>query len=165
MVMQQPFEQVVAEHSATVLRVCTFIAGVNDAEDAWSETFISAMRAYPGLPEGANVQAWLVTIAHNRSIDLIRSRERVPAPTDEVPDAQSRIGIPGATDDELWASVAALPLKQRQAVAYHHLAGLPFTEVAGIMGGSAAAARKAASDGIKALRLRIAAESRTEALR
>ena len=165
MVMQQPFEQVVAEHSATVLRVCTFIVGVNDADDAWSETFISAMRAYPRLPVGANVQAWLVTIAHNRSIDLIRGRERLPAPTDQVPDAHSRIGIPGQTDDELWASVAALPLKQRQAVAYHHLGGLPFAEVAELLGGTAAAARKAASDGIKALRLRIAAENRTEATR
>lgn len=165
MVMQQPFEQVVAEHSATVLRVCTFIVGVNDAEDAWSETFISAMRAYPRLPEGANVQAWLVTIAHNRSIDLIRGRERLPAATDQVPDAHSRIGIPGAADEELWASVAALPLKQRQAVAYHHLGGLPFAEVAELLGGSAAAARKAASDGIKALRLRISAEKRTEATR
>ena len=38
------------------------------------------------------------------------------------------------------------------AVAYHHLAGLPHADVAGLLGGTPAAARKAASDGIATLR-------------
>ena len=38
--------------------------GQDDADDAWQDTFISAMRAYPALPETANVEAWLVAIAH-----------------------------------------------------------------------------------------------------
>jgi DNA-directed RNA polymerase specialized sigma24 family protein len=37
-------------------------------------------------------------------------------------------------------------------VAYHHLAGLPHAEVAAILGGSTDAARRAAADGIAALR-------------
>ena len=45
-----------------------------------------------------------------------------------------------------------LPPRQRQAVAYHYLAGLPYREVAAIVGGTAAAARRAAADGIAALR-------------
>ena len=52
------------------------------------------------------------------------------------------------------ARCAALPAKQRQAVAYHYLAGLPYAEVAAIVGGSADAARRAAADGIAALRAR-----------
>jgi DNA-directed RNA polymerase specialized sigma24 family protein len=48
--------------------------------------------------------------------------------------------------------VAALPFKQRATLAYHYLAGLPYAEVAAIVGGSAEAARKAASDGIARLR-------------
>ena len=74
--MKQPFEQVVAEHGETVLRVCRVVVGVVDANDAWSETFLSALRAYPDLPADANVQAWLVTIAHRKAIDIIRSRQR-----------------------------------------------------------------------------------------
>ena len=42
--------------------------------------------------------------------------------------------------------------KQRQAVAYHYLAGLPYAEVAAILGGTPDAARRAAADGIAALR-------------
>ncbi len=48
--------------------------------------------------------------------------------------------------------LAALPDKQRQSVAYHYIAGLPYTEIAVILGGSTAAARRAAADGIANLR-------------
>ena len=37
-------------------------------------------------------------------------------------------------------------------MAYHYLAGLPYAEVAALIGGTTEAARKAASDGIKRLR-------------
>jgi DNA-directed RNA polymerase specialized sigma24 family protein len=47
---------------------------------------------------------------------------------------------------------AALPPRQKQSVAYHYLAGLPYAEVAAILGGSADAARRAAADGIATLR-------------
>jgi len=49
-------------------------------------------------------------------------------------------------------AVAALPTKQRQAVAYHYLAGLPYAEIAILLDSSAAAARRAAADGIATLR-------------
>ena len=50
------------------------------------------------------------------------------------------------------AAPRPLPAKQRQAVAYHYLAGLPYAEVASIVGGTAEAARRAAADGIATLR-------------
>ena len=55
-------------------------------------------------------------------------------------------------DLDLATALAALPRRQREAVAYHYLAGLPYAEVAAITGGSADAARRAASDGIARLR-------------
>jgi DNA-directed RNA polymerase specialized sigma24 family protein len=64
------------------------------------------------------------------------------------------LGIPGAGDHDLWHAVKALPDKQRQAIAYHYLGGLPFADIAGILGGTPAAARRAAADGIKTLRTR-----------
>ncbi len=44
---KQPFEAVVAKHGAMVLRVCRAVLGPGDADDAWSETFLSALKAYP----------------------------------------------------------------------------------------------------------------------
>jgi RNA polymerase sigma factor (sigma-70 family) len=137
-----------------VLRVCRVLLGVHDAEDAWSETFLAALRAYPELPEDANVEAWLVTIAHRKAIDVARAAARRPVPVQELPEEPTGLGIPEAGIDgaELWQAVRALPDKQRQAVAYHYVAGLPYAEIARILGGSVDAARRAAADGIGNLR-------------
>ena len=150
--MKQPFEKIVEQHGGIVLRVCRVIVGVHDAEDAWSETFLAAMRAYPDLPDDANAEAWLVTIAHRKAIDVLRARKRQPVPVGEIPEVTTTLGVPGEGDGDLWQAVAALPEKQRQAVAYHYVAGLAYAEIAGILGGSADAARRAAADGVRNLR-------------
>ncbi|QNG20423.1 sigma-70 family RNA polymerase sigma factor [Rhodococcus triatomae] len=151
-----PFERVVAAHSEMVLRVCRAVVGPVDADDAWSETFLAAMRAYPELPPGSNVEAWLVTIAHRKAIDVHRAAGRRAVPVESLPDRPSRDGIPDSRDDALDAALAALPPKQRAAVAYHHLAGLPYDEIARILGNSPAAARRAAADGVASLRKNLA---------
>jgi RNA polymerase sigma factor (sigma-70 family) len=150
-----------------VLRVCRALLGDTDADDAWSETFLAAMRAYPELPADANHEAWLVRIATNKSIDQHRARARRPVPA-AVLSEPSRSGSsdgssgvepivlgPGsaeAFDDDLRGAVAELPDKQRLAVTLHYLAGLPYAQVAEQLGGTPAAARRAAADGIASLR-------------
>ncbi len=150
--IKQPFEKIVADHGATVLRVCRVLLAGPDADDAWSETFLAALRAYPGLPETANVEAWLVTIAHRKAIDVLRARRRHPVPVGEPPEAPTTLSVPGTDDTGLWQAVRELPDKQRQAVAYHYVAGLPYAEIAEILGGTIDAARRAAADGIRNLR-------------
>lgn len=156
--MRLPFERVVNDHAAMVLRVCRAVLGRHsDADDAWSETFLAALKAWPDLPDGANVEAWLVTIAHRKSIDIARANQRRATPLDAVPERASTVGLPGGLERDLWADVRALPDRQRRAVAYHYLAGLPYHEIAEILGGSPDAARRAAADGIKSLRTRYGA--------
>ena len=101
--MAKPFEEVVREHGPTVLRVCRAVVGPVDAEDAWSETFLAALRAYPDLPEDANHEAWLVTIAHRKAIDLVRARGRARRAVSvaEVPERASAIGNPTEPDTAL----------------------------------------------------------------
>ena len=152
-----PFEQVVEEHGPTVMRVCRAILDPADAEDAWIDTFVSAIRAYPELRPDSNVRGWLVTIAHNRAIDLLRAARRRPVPTDRVPDRHPT--TPDATDadghDALRAALDALAPKQRTAVVYRHLGDLPYPEIARAMGTSETAARRNVSDGIAKLRTRL----------
>jgi RNA polymerase sigma factor (sigma-70 family) len=148
---KQPFDIVVATHGRTVLRVCRAVLRPSDADDAWSETFLSAMKAYPDLPADANVEAWLVTIAHRKAIDITRAAARRAVPVADTPDTAAAPAA-DSRDLDLVGAVAGLPAKQRQAVAYHYLAGLPYTEVAAIVGGSTDAARRAAADGIATLR-------------
>ncbi|MGH3357214.1 MAG: RNA polymerase sigma factor [Nocardioidaceae bacterium] len=152
----KPFEQIVADHGPTVLRVCRAVLGPHDADDAWAETFLAAMRAYPELPEGSNVEAWLVTIAKRKAIDQHRARQRNPVPVDAVLMEDSAEPAtaphPEARDDDLWDALKALPRKQREAIAYHHVAGLPYKQVAEVLGNTESAARRAAADGMKTLR-------------
>ncbi|MFZ0906618.1 MAG: RNA polymerase sigma factor [Mycobacterium sp.] len=149
--MKPPFEKVVAQHGATVLRVVRAVLGHADADDAWSDTFLAAMKAYPDLPVDANLEAWLVTIAHRKAIDIHRATSRRAIPVADTPDRPS-CDLAEQRDLDLTEAVAALPTKQRQAVAYHYLAGLPYAEIATLLDSSAAAARRAAADGIAALR-------------
>jgi RNA polymerase sigma factor (sigma-70 family) len=148
----EPFEAVVRQHGPTVLRVCRAVVGPDAADDAWSETFLAALRAYPALPPGSDVEAWLVTIARRKAVDQLRAAARRAVPVAELPEVASTTGLPGERNGELWAALAGLPEKQRQTVAYHHLAGLPYAEIAALVGGTPEAARRAAADGIAALR-------------
>ena len=148
-----PFDRVVREHGPVVLRVCRAIVGGSDADDAWQETFLSALRAYPRLDPATDVRAWLVTVAHHRSVDLLRARARRAVPVAEVPGGPAGPGPEDAAElRELRDAVDALPERQRLAVALHHLGGLPYAEVAALIGGTPAAARRAAADGLAALR-------------
>ena len=151
-VPMEPFEQIVADHGAVVMRVCRALLPPADAEDAWSETFLAALRAYPDLRPGSRVEGWLVTIAHRKAIDQLRRTQRGPSPTGEVVDRPAPYGIPDPADAELRAALDALPPKQRGAVLYHHVAGLPYAEVGELLDSSEVAARRSASDGLANLR-------------
>lgn len=153
MTMRRPFDAAVKQHGATVLRVCRAVLGPGaDADDAWSETFLAALQAWPDLAEDTDVEAWLVRVAGRKAIDVVRGRSRRAVPSDQLPEQHSTLGVPGTTDGEVWASVAALPERQRLAIAYHYFGGLKHTETAEIIGGTPDAVRRAAADGMKSLR-------------
>lgn len=161
----EPFEHVVAEHGPVVWRVCRALLPEADADDAWSDTFLAALRAYPDLRPGSNVRGWLVTIGHRKAVDVLRARGRAPVPTDRVAELAGSGGAPRSLvvdgmaeppDEDLWQALASLPDKQRGAVVYHHVAGLPYAEVAPLLDCSAAAARRSAADGIARLRTHLA---------
>lgn len=152
--MRKPFEQAVELHGTTVLRVCRAALGAGpDADDAWSETFLAALRAWPGLDEDANVEAWLVRIARRKTIDALRAGSRRAVPTGDLPEEPTH--PEDTANREIWALVAALPDRQRLAIAYHYLGGLPHTETAALTGSTPQAVRRAASDGLAALRRRL----------
>jgi DNA-directed RNA polymerase specialized sigma24 family protein len=160
--VKAPFEAVVEQHGPTVLRVCRVLLAQHDAEDAWAETFLAALRAYPQLPADANVQAWLVTIARRKAIDLLRAAKRAAVPVGAVPDTVICPATPGAGDPDVWEAVGRLPDRQRLVVAYRYAAGLSYAEIAEILGGRVDAARRAAADGLKNLRRRYAGTNSTD---
>src|SRR5699024_11034515 len=84
MEMTEPFERAVQQHGATVLRVGRAHVGTStDADDAWSETFLAALRAWPDLQDETNVEAWLVRVAQRKANDITRARARHAVPVDD----------------------------------------------------------------------------------
>jgi RNA polymerase sigma factor (sigma-70 family) len=150
-----PFQQVLDAHRDVVWRVCVAGAGRLDAEDAFQETWLSALRAYPRLDATANVRAWLITIAQRKAIDVHRGRGRRPVPLgDDLPEPVAA-PPPDAPDGELWDAVRALPSGQRAAITLRYAGDLRVTEVARVLGISDDAARRRIADGMKTLRLEV----------
>ena len=70
-----PFERFYEEQKGPVLARLRGLLG-QDADDAFQETFLRALRAYPSLKHGRHLRAWALTIASNVAIDAKR-RERI----------------------------------------------------------------------------------------
>jgi RNA polymerase sigma factor (sigma-70 family) len=144
-----PFQVFLDAHRADVYRFLVATAGPSEADDAFQETWIAALRAYPDLRRADNLRAWLFRIAQNKSIDAHRARGRRAVPVAAVPERPS----PAADDDpELWARVRELPDKQRTAVFCRTVLGMPYDELAVLLESSEDAARRNVHEGLKRLR-------------
>jgi RNA polymerase sigma factor (sigma-70 family) len=150
-----PFQNLFDAHARDVHRFLIATVGSIDADDVYQETWVAALRAYPALTDASNLKGWLFTIAHRKAIDHVRARARratpVPEPAD-LPEAPAAEGVAAVADEELWAAVAALPDKQRTAVALRFIADSAYEEIATAMEISQAAARRNVHEGLKRLR-------------
>ncbi|HEV3230659.1 MAG TPA: sigma-70 family RNA polymerase sigma factor [Candidatus Dormibacteraeota bacterium] len=147
-----------------VYRFLVATVGRQEADDCFQETFVSALRAYPNLRPSSRLDAWVMTIAHRKAIDHARAARRRPEPVE----AEERVlvgagaGAPAAarsaeaaaleSQDGVWDEVRGLPPKQMAAVVLRHVNGLPYPEVARIIGCSEPAARRSVHEGLKKLR-------------
>lgn len=146
-----PFQALLDAHRTDVYRFLVATAGPSEADDAFQETWIAALRAYPGLRRADNLRAWLFKIAQNKSIDAHRARGRRAVPVAAVPEGASPPAT-AAEDPELWARVRELPAKQRTAVFCRAVLGMPYGELALLLESSEDAARRNVHEGLKRLR-------------
>jgi len=148
--VKPPFQRLLDDHAAVVLRFCVASVGPVDADDCFQETVVAALRAYPKLRHADNLRGWLLTIAHNKALDMHRARARRAVPVATVDDAP--LHDADGRDEELWAAVHALPPKQRGAVLLRFVGDLTHREIASALDSSEEAARRALSDGLAKLR-------------
>jgi RNA polymerase sigma-70 factor (ECF subfamily) len=135
---EDAFEAVVATHHAEIRRYLLRItARASDADDLSQETFLRAFRAYRGLAEGANVRAWLFTIATNLGRNHFRAQTRrrrayavvaQEAPVGAPPVADSAL-LAGEARERIERIVAGLPEKQRLAFIMRKMHELDYTEI------------------------------------
>jgi RNA polymerase sigma factor (sigma-70 family) len=149
-----PFQVLLDEHAADLHRYLVASAGAHDGADAFQETVIAALRAYPALRSGENLRGWLFTIAHRKVIDGARARSRRAVPVPDVPEGAGAAPVERdrSADDDLWVAVRALPPKQRSAVVQRYLLDRPYAEIAATLDCSEAAARQSVRAGLVRLR-------------
>jgi len=144
-----PFERFYEEYSAEVLRLLRRKLGADRAEDAFQETFLRALRAYPRLDHGEHLRAWVLTIAQNVAVDTLR-RAR---PAGELPEQGAGDAEPAYA--ELAELTDGLGAKERAAVVLRYGYDLSYDQIASVLGSSPDAARQAASTGVRRIRRRI----------
>lgn len=142
-----PFERFYSEHCEEVFALLARRLGRQRAEDAFQETFLRALRAYPGLRNGDFLRAWVLTIARNVAVDGYR-RER---PTVELDDEPAELPRRPAYA-ELEHLTGELPPTERAAVVLRYAYDLPYAAIGAALGSSEDAARQAASSGVRRLR-------------
>lgn len=146
-----PFESFYAEHRGEVLGLLRRRLGAQAAEDAFQETFLRALHAYPRLEHAGHLRAWVLTIASRVAVDAHR-RSR-PA-GGQLPEIAVEDGRPD------WAGLGeltdGLPPTERAAVVLRYGFDLPYDRIAAALGSSQEAARQAASSGVRRLRGRSA---------
>ena len=149
-----PFQNLLDAHDRAVHRFLIATVGPIDADDVYQETWLAALRAYPQLTDASNLKGWVFTIAHRKAIDHVRARARRATPVAEPADLPEAGAAESAAvaDEELWTAVAALPDKQRTAVALRFIADSAYAEIATAMEISEPAARRNVHEGLKRLR-------------
>ncbi|HEY0816474.1 MAG TPA: sigma-70 family RNA polymerase sigma factor [Pseudonocardia sp.] len=140
---QEAFEDVYTRHAAAVYGVARRV--LRDpalAEDVAQEVFLDFWRR-PERFDGSRgaLQSWLVTIAHRRSVDVVRSAaarrsvyvdvvDDLGPPSEDAQDATLR----RAEADTVQHALAALPTDQRRALLLAYWGGHTQVEIAALTG-------------------------------
>jgi RNA polymerase sigma-70 factor, ECF subfamily len=120
------------EHARVVNSLYLVSGSVDVARDATDEAFTRAAARWPRVRAMDSPGGWVFTVALN----LVRREIRRNARERE---AHSRIGRPVAgsvnlPDADLWAAVASLPERQREAIVLRYVGDLTEPEIASVMG-------------------------------
>ncbi len=141
-----PFERFYEAHRGDVYAFLARRLGRDAAEDAFQETFLRALRAYPALRHARHLRAWVFTIAERVALDELGRRR----PSEEVPELAAEDGAPAYA--ELDHLAVSLPRTERAAVVLRYGYDLSFADIAAALGSTEEAARQAASSGVRRLR-------------
>ena len=112
-----------------------------DAEDVAQEVFIRAYKSLDTYNPQYPFLSWILRIAHNRSMDFIKSRksEVVSIDNPEAPlDIEDPIQIIEQLESdfearEIWRAVETLPPLYREAIMLRHQQNLDYSEMTVVM--------------------------------
>jgi RNA polymerase sigma-70 factor, ECF subfamily len=169
------FEQVVQAYQHRLygfaLRLC---GSPRDAEEIAQDAFVRAYRALVGYDDarlrGLKLRPWLFQIALNVYRNRIRRRRVAESPLDDGDEDSAPMRIEGEPRErpdvafdtseesrELAAFIAAQPEHLRTAVVLRHVEGLPYDEIAALLGQPVGTVKAHVHRGTRLLRNALAA--------
>ncbi|WP_371786612.1 sigma-70 family RNA polymerase sigma factor [Streptosporangium subroseum] len=123
-----------------VRRFVAYLAGAHQAEDLAQETFLRALGSLPRFAGRSSGRTWLLSIARRVVVDRFRSAAARPVVA-ELADWQSAAesrqsrGLPTVEDAvALTDLLHRVPLERREAFVLTQVVGLPYAEVAELLG-------------------------------
>ena len=136
------FSELYGRHKSRVFGFLLRMTGDRDiAEDMLQETFLAAMRNAGQFDRSRSFLSWLFGIAHKRTIDYYRHAK---VETDHIGDTDGSVGSRiDSPDQELDykrlrgvvnEAMSELDPSQREVFLLRELGGVPFKEIAEIMG-------------------------------
>jgi RNA polymerase sigma factor (sigma-70 family) len=140
------------------------LGSTSEAEDAVQEAWLRLSRSEPG--EIANLSGWLTTVVARVSLNMLRSRAvrreepLSPRLPDPIVDRADRIDpehealLADSVGLALLVVLATLTPPERLAFVLHDMFGVPFDEIAPLIGRSPQAARQLASRARRRVRAR-----------
>jgi len=146
-----------------------------DARDVCQETFLRAYRALSGFRGQAKFSSWLYRIALNLCRDWVRRERRTPVvqapedvdlmdlaaarePSESIEDLVARQDLSRAVD----RAMAVLAAEQRTAIIVKAYDGLPFQEVADLVGCALSAVKTRLYHAVTVLRRELAKHGTVE---
>jgi RNA polymerase sigma-70 factor (ECF subfamily) len=121
-------------HRSAVARVCSSILrNADDAADATQEVFVIALESLDPNAKAPAARAWLLTVARNHCLDLLRRRKRLgKALVTLGPDDGRRTDIETAVADRDFVDVVfkQLSRRERQALWQSAVESRPLADIA-----------------------------------
>ena len=171
--LEEAFPDVVAAYQQAVFTVALRMsARPEDAADVSAEAFLraySALRGYPRQRIGQlQLRPWLLTIVLNLLRNEARAASRRPAEVELQAVRCVHDGREGPAEQtqrhdgqaRLGGLLTALADPQRTAVVLRHVVGLPYAEMAAVMGCPEGTAKSHVTRGLRRLRAMIPEETR-----
>ena len=126
-----------AHHRQAIGLAYRILGNLGDAEEVVQEVFLSAWRSgHTYDPARGSTQTWILSMVRNRSIDVLRARQRRPIQqlaegvdppdTSDVP-AQAVSNVDAET---ARAAMNSLPPEQKEVIELAYFAGLSHSEIA-----------------------------------
>ena len=129
-IKKEEFERLVIENQLSMYRLAmSILKNSNDAEDAVSETILTAYEHLSSLKKNDSFKAWMMTILVNVSKKMLRKKKRVVLYDD--------LGLfEKSTDEgscEMWEAVLTLNAKYAKVVILYYYEGFSTREIARIL--------------------------------